>query len=79
LRLAIEHAPDLIVLDMMLPGMPGPDVLRALHKTPATALIPVMVLTSLPESNARKLLDEGAIAYFEKSKLTLEPGSRSFF
>lgn len=69
LRSAIEHPPDLIVLDMMLPGMSGPEVLRALRKAPATAAVPVMVLTSLPQANANKLLGEGATAYFEKSRL----------
>ncbi len=34
LRLAIEHKPDLVVLDMMLPKLSGPDVLRALRKDP---------------------------------------------
>jgi len=34
LRLAIEHKPALVVLDMMLPKLSGPDVLRALRKDP---------------------------------------------
>jgi len=46
-RLAREHAPDLILLDVMLPKLSGPDVLKALKKDPATASIPVMMLTSL--------------------------------
>jgi len=78
LRLAIETRPDLVVLDMMIPRLSGPEVLRALRKNPATASIPVMVLTSLPQCNAEKLLSEGAAAYFEKSLLALDKGSRPF-
>ena len=48
LRLGIEHQPDLIVLDMLLPKLSGPEVLRALRKNLRTATIPIMVLTSLP-------------------------------
>ncbi len=77
-RLAVENTPDLVVLDMMIPKLPGPEVLRALRKNPATASIPVMVLTSLPQCNAEKLLGEGAAAYFEKSLLALDKGSRPF-
>jgi len=78
LRLAIDQHPDLIVLDMMLPKLSGPDVLHALRKSPATATIPVMVLTSLPQSNEGRLITEGAKAYFEKSLLTLDQGSTQF-
>ena len=78
LRRAIENQPDLIVLDMMLPKMSGPDVLHALRKNPATANIPVMVLTSLSQANEERLISEGATAYFEKSLLTLDKGSGHF-
>jgi len=40
LRLAIEHKPDLVVLDMMLPKLSGPDVLRVLRKDPGNCLDP---------------------------------------
>jgi len=66
LRLAIEHKPDLVVLDMMLPKLSGLDVLRVLRKDPGTASIPVMVLTSLPQCNAQKLVSEGATSLFRK-------------
>jgi DNA-binding response OmpR family regulator len=48
LRLAQERKPDLVVLDMLLPKLSGPEVLQALRKD-AEASIPVMVLTSLPQ------------------------------
>jgi two-component system cell cycle response regulator DivK len=78
LRLAREHKPDLMVLDMMLPKLPGQDVLRALRKDTGTAAIPVMVLTSLPQSNEDKLVSEGATSYFEKSGLMLDKGPGAF-
>lgn len=75
LRLALESNPDLVVLDMMLPKLSGPEVLRELRRNPSSALIPVIVLTSLPQSNRQKLMGEGASLYFEKSLLRLENGS----
>jgi PAS domain S-box-containing protein len=67
LRLALETRPDLVLLDMMLPKVPGPEVLRALKKDPGTRDTPVIILTALSEKNREKLLDEGAAAYLEKS------------
>ena len=78
LRLAIERQPDLIVLDMLLPKISGPDVLRAIRANTDTAKTPVMVLTSLPQANEDKLLKEGATAYFEKSLLTIDKESAPF-
>jgi DNA-binding response OmpR family regulator len=78
LRLAQEQKPDLVVLDMLLPKLSGPEVLRALRKHPETASIPVMVLTSLPQSNEQKLIDEGATSYFAKSGLMVDQGPGMF-
>lgn len=72
LRMARETIPDLIVLDMMLPKLSGPDVLKALRKESSTCNIPVMVLTSLPQVNAEKLKQEGATEYFQKAALALD-------
>ena len=66
---AQEHKPDLILLDMILPKMSGPDVLRHLKSAPRTAAIPVVVLSSLTEKNRQKLMDEGAEEYIEKNTL----------
>lgn len=49
LRVAQERIPDLILLDMLLPKLGGEDVLRALKSDPATARIPVVVLSSLSQ------------------------------
>ena len=75
LRVANEKIPDVILLDMMLPKLSGPEVLRALKANPATMHIPVIVLTSLSQKNEEKLRGEGAAAYFEKSALGLDQSS----
>ena len=62
LRLATEKQPDVIVLDMMLPKISGPQLLQLLKKDPRTAKIPVMVLTSLSQKNEEKLIEDGAAA-----------------
>jgi CheY-like chemotaxis protein len=72
LRLAEERPPDLILLDMLLPKMSGPDVLRRFRRCPETAQVPVIVLSSLPQSNEQKLRAEGATSYCQKSTLDLE-------
>jgi len=43
---ASEFLPDLILLDVMMPGMDGLDTLRALRDVPATAATPVIFLTA---------------------------------
>ena len=72
LRIANDILPDIILLDLLLPKLGGPQVLRALKENPITKDIPVIVLTSLSQKNEERLLQEGAAAYFEKSRLELE-------
>ncbi len=67
-RMAGEEAPDLILLDMMLPKITGLDMLRLLKKNPATKTIPVIVLTGLSKGNEQKLAKEGAAGFCEKSE-----------
>lgn len=77
LRLAREQRPELILLDIMLPKITGPDVLKALKQDPATAAIPVMMLTSLSQKNAKALEQDGAAGFFEKSDAMLGKGPGS--
>ena len=69
LTVAREIHPDLILLDMLLPKLDGPSVLRALKADPATAQIPVVVVTGLSQKNAEKLMHDGAAAFLEKNQL----------
>lgn len=74
LTLAREHLPALVLLDVMLPKVSGPDVLKLLKKDPATVAIPVMMLTSLSEKNAKQFEKDGAISFFLKSDSMLGKG-----
>src|SRR5688572_11283177 len=59
--------PDLIVLDLMLPGMDGLLVCQALRADPATALIPIIMLTARAEEAERIAgLELGADDYVTK-------------
>jgi CheY-like chemotaxis protein len=75
LQSARNKPPDIILLDLLLPKISGPEVLKALKNNPITTEIPVIVLTSLSQKNEEKLLQEGATAYFEKSTLELDKSS----
>jgi len=69
LQMAQECKPDLILLDMILPKMSGPDVLKHLKSEPATAEIPVVVVSSLSEKNREKLMAAGAEDYIAKGEI----------
>jgi len=75
LRMACQNVPDLILLDMMLPKLGGPEVLQALRQEPLTAQVPVIVLSGLSQRNEARLKEAGATAYFEKSRLDLDSHS----
>ncbi len=61
--------PDLVLLDLLLPGMHGFDVLADMRKTPSTANIPVIILTMLgSDDDIKKGLSLGANDYIVKSQ-----------
>ncbi len=64
---AIEHKPDAILLDVMMPGMDGPTTVQELRKNPATAKIPVLLLTAkVQSSDQRRFADLGVEAVLFK-------------
>lgn len=69
---ARSRLPDVILLDMMLPGLVGTSVLSELKQDASTSHIPVIVLTALSRQNEKKLKEAGAAAFIEKSALGLE-------
>lgn len=50
-----EHHPDVILLDVMMPGMDGFEVCRRLKADPATASIPILIVTALSERKERMM------------------------
>jgi signal transduction histidine kinase/CheY-like chemotaxis protein len=67
LDLAREHHPDLVLLDLHLPDMPGQEVLARLRANPTTAGIPVVVLSAdARPSLIRELREQGARAFMTK-------------
>ncbi|MFO1316530.1 MAG: response regulator [Burkholderiales bacterium] len=65
--LAVERKPDLVLMDIQLPGMNGIDALRVLRGDPATAKIPVIAVTASVMQQDRKLiLEAGFDSYLGK-------------
>ena len=67
LALAMRYKPDLILLDLMLPGMDGLSVCRRLKSSPDTQMIPIIMLTAKSdESDIVIGLEMGANDYITK-------------
>ena len=62
-----DNPPDLILLDVMMPGLTGYDVCRALRADPAHAMLPIVLVTALDPSQERiKGLEAGADDFLSK-------------
>jgi CheY-like chemotaxis protein len=73
LKVARAERPDLILLDLIMPKLQGFEVLKALKQDPATAPIPVIVLSNLgQDEDLKRAMELGAIAYFIKAHLSLQ-------
>ena len=60
-------SPDALLLDLMLPGAHGYDILRDLRADPATANLPVMILTAKGQQADRQMaIEAGATEYVTK-------------
>ncbi|HEX5419810.1 MAG TPA: response regulator [Gammaproteobacteria bacterium] len=55
-RLA-ENVPDLIIMDFMMPLLDGAEAGKAIRGDPATASIPIIMMSALPEPAVRKRFD----------------------
>jgi diguanylate cyclase (GGDEF)-like protein len=65
--MAVERKPDLVLLDVDMPGMNGHEVCRRLKSNPETRDIPVLFLTGAGSTNQKVLgLDMGAMDYITK-------------
>lgn len=67
ISMALEQAPDLILLAIKLPGMDGYSVCQQLKKDPATADIPIIFISSISETEAKvKAFQVGGVDFIEK-------------
>lgn len=84
LAMVRERPPDLMFLDLNIPGASGADVLREIKGDPATASVRVVIVTATGEEGREYVLSLGADEYFTKPfsplallrtvERTLEPG-----
>lgn len=67
LQLAKEKKPDLVLLDVMMPGMDGFQVCRELRSDPAMAKLPIVILTAMQDPQlTRKWFEAGATLALRK-------------
>lgn len=73
IELARSEKPDIILLDLMLPGISGYDILATLKKDPDLGRVPVIVLSNLgQQEDIDKGLQLGAADFMIKSNFTLD-------
>ena len=67
ITLAVKEPPDLVLMDLQLPGMDGMEAFRRLRENPRTADIPVVAVTAQAMKQDReRALDAGFDGYVEK-------------
>lgn len=65
--LAVEHPPDLVLMDLQLPGISGSQALRLLRSSPRTRSLTVVAVTaSAMKGDRARALDQGFDGYLEK-------------
>jgi DNA-binding response OmpR family regulator len=68
-----EVKPDLILLDLILPGLDGFEVLERIKDNPSTSMIPVLILSNLGQRDEiEKGLKLGAVDFLVKAHFTPE-------
>jgi two-component system cell cycle response regulator DivK len=70
--LAGRHKPDLILMDIQLPGMNGIDALKVLRADPATAAIPVIAVTASVMQQDRNLITQAGFDGYIGKPLNLK-------
>lgn len=82
LTIAPEWLPDLILLDVMMPGMDGPETLERLRQAPETSSIPVVFVTARTQpEDLERFMSLGAAGVISKpfDPMTLSEQARALF
>ncbi len=66
LEAVTRDRPDLVLLDILMPGMDGYEVCRRLRATPAGAVLPVVMITASGDEEKRRALEAGADDFIAK-------------
>lgn len=67
IKLALERVPDLVLMDIQLPGMNGMEALKVLRAEPSTAKVPVVAITaSVMTQDRQQIMDTGFDGFIEK-------------
>ncbi len=73
LALLVDHHPDLLIVDGMMPGMNGVEFIRLLRASEKTALLPVILYTALSQGEfTQNALDKGANEVWIKGHVDYE-------
>ncbi len=64
LQRVFEAAPDLLILDVMLPGRSGFDILRDLREAPQTRELPVLMLTAKGQARDRETAEAIGVSHY---------------
>jgi twitching motility two-component system response regulator PilH len=74
LRLARERAPDVILLDPILPDMSGHELIHSLQSDSRTARIPLIIVSTNPQLRSTCFKQEGAAEYLQKEQVLADNG-----
>lgn len=67
-----KYKPDFVILDLLLPGVGGKEVLSQVRKLPEGAKIPVLVITNLEDDTLKKQIEYyHPVAYLKKTQVKL--------
>jgi DNA-binding response OmpR family regulator len=56
--------PDIVILDLMLPGLSGLEILEAIRRDPATAALPVLMLTAKGQGRDREAAERAGVSRY---------------
>ena len=72
IKLAIDKKPDLILMDIQLPGMNGIEALKVLRKDPATSAIPIVAVTASVMQQDRTLITEAGFDGYVSKPISIK-------